>query len=101
MKMLSCIITIVLLCGLELSAAATNSPVTIGVYDSRAVAYGYFWSAPHQKQLQEKMSAARAAKQSGDTNKFTELSAALKAEQDQNHRQVFSTAPVNDAMKSI
>jgi hypothetical protein len=103
MKMLTCIITIGLLCILELaaSAAITNPPVTIGVYDSRAVAYAYFWSAPHQKKLQEKVSAAQAAKKASDDAKFKELSASLKTEQEQNHRQVFSTAPVNDAMDTI
>ena len=84
------------------SAAETNSTVAkIGVYDSRAVAYAHFWSAAYQKQLQEKMNTARAAKQAGDDAKFKELSAALKAEQEQNHRQVFSTAPVEDAMDTI
>ena len=103
MKMLSCLVTIGLLCCLELAASAadTNTPVTIGIYDSRAVAYAHFWSAPCQKQLQEKMNTARAAKQAGDDAKFKELSAALKAQQEQNHRQVFSIAPVDDAMEAI
>jgi hypothetical protein len=104
MKMLLHLLTVgsVLISSLAaVSAAETNSTVAkIGVYDSRAVAYAHFWSAPYQKQLQQKMNVAQAAKKAGDA-KFKELSAALKSEQEQNHRQVFSTAPVDDAMEVI
>jgi hypothetical protein len=82
--------------------AVTNAaPVRVGIYDSRAVAFAWFWSAPVQHQLQEQMAAARAAKQAGDTARFKELAAALRAEQDRIHRQGFSTAPVDDALAAI
>lgn len=85
-----------------LAAEITNAPTaTIGVYDSRAVAYAYLVSAPYQKDIQEKMSAAQAAKQAGDSAKFEELAAALKAKQAEGHRQVFSTAPPTAAMEMI
>lgn len=90
--------------GLLMTARAgdnTNAPAAIGIYDSRVVAYAHFWSAPYQKDLQERVARARAAKQAGDTAKLKEYSAALRAEQDQAHRQVFSTAPVDDALAAI
>ena len=81
---------------------ATNAaPVRIGVYDSRAVAFAWFSSAPVQHQLQEQMAAARAAQQAGDTARFQELAAALRQTQDRIHRQGFSTAPVDDALAAI
>lgn len=103
MKTLSFFITIGSLFGFVLSASAaeTNIPTAIGIYDSRAVAYAYFWSVPYQKQLHEKISAARAAQKAGDLAKFNDLSTAIKAEQAQNHRQVFSIAPINDALEVI
>jgi hypothetical protein len=78
-----------------------STPVRIGVYDSRAVALAWFWSAPVQHQLQDQMAAARAAKQAGDTTRYKELAATLRAEQDRIHRQGFSTAPVDDALAVI
>jgi hypothetical protein len=78
-----------------------STPVRIGVYDSRAVALAWFWSAPVQQRFQDQMAAARAAKQTGDTARFKELAAALRAEQDRIHRQGFSTAPVDDALAAI
>jgi len=103
MKALTCLIGSLWIGSLvAVSAADTNNPLpAIGVYDSRAVAYAHFWSAPLQKELQEKMSAARAAQKAGETAKFKELGASLQAQQAQMHREVFSTAPPNDAMKVI
>lgn len=86
---------------------AGNGPVTnlvparIGVYDSRAVAYACFWSESYQVKLKEQMAAARAAKQAGDTARFKELGAILRQTQDQVHRQVFSTAPADDALAAL
>ena len=80
---------------------AAAAPVRIGVYDSGTVAYAHFWSEPYQKKLQERIAAAKAAKESGDAVKPKEYQAALKAEQEQNHREVFSTAPATEAMGAI
>jgi len=104
MKTLNCLLgTALLLIGLATASAQdkTNSTVSIGVYDSRAVAYAHFSSPAHQNALQERIAAAKAAKQSGDEAKFKEYSTALQAEQAQIHRQVFSTAPADDAMAAI
>ena len=82
--------------------AVTNAaPVRVGIYDSRAVAFAWFWSAPVQHKLQEQMAAARAAKQAGDKARFKELDAILRQTQDQLHRQVFSTAPADDALAAL
>ena len=86
-------------------AAEINPPAPagqrIGTYDSRVVAYAHFWTDAHQQKLKEQMASARAAKAAGDTARFNELSAALKKEQERNHRQVFSTAPVDEILESL
>ncbi len=86
----------------NLFATETNStPVRIGVYDSRAVAYAHFWSESHQRQLKEMVAEAKKARAAGNTNRFEELDAALKTEREQNHLQVFSTAPVDDLLAGM
>jgi len=73
----------------------------LGVYDSRVVAYAWFCSDAQQAKLKEQVAIARAAKEAGDTNKFKEYSAALRAKQDQMHREVFSTAPAAEALATL
>jgi hypothetical protein len=73
----------------------------IGVYDSRAVAFAWFWSEAQQRQLKELMKSARAAKVAGQTNRFQELDATLRQKQDEMHREVFSTAPAAGALAAI
>lgn len=92
------------LCAANLQAAETNTNTTatrIGIYDSRAVAFAWFWSGKHQTQLNELMQAARAAKAAGDTNRFEKLAAKLRQHQDDMHREVFSTAPATNALAEI
>ncbi len=92
------------LCVANLQAAETNTNTTatrIGIYDSRAVAYAWFWSDKHQTQLNELMQAARAAKSDGDANRFKKLGATLGRQQDEMHREVFSTAPATNALAVI
>ena len=86
----------------NLQAAETNATTArIGIYDSRAVAYAWFWSGKHQKQLNELMQNARAAKSAGDTNRFKELNAMLGRQQDEMHREVFSTALPTEALAEL
>jgi hypothetical protein len=47
------------------------------------------------------MTSAKAAKESGDQVGYKAKEAAIRELQDKNHRQVFSTAPVDDALESI
>jgi hypothetical protein len=91
---------------LPVQSAETNPPalpasVRLGVYDSRIVAYAWFLSDAHMAQLKEQTAAARAAKQAGDETTFKADSAALRAEQDQIHRELFSTAPPTEALVAI
>lgn len=73
----------------------------IGTYDSRIVAYAYFWTDARQQKLKSLYAEAKAAQDAGDTKRFEELKKALQEGQQQAHRQVFSTAPVDDALKEI
>jgi hypothetical protein len=85
-----------------LRAAETNAAAgRVGVYDSRVVAYAWFWSDAQQTKLKEQMAAAKAAKQAGDEAKSKEYSNALRALQDQMHREVFSIAPADEALTVI
>jgi len=90
------------LCAGNLRAAETNdAPARIGIYDSRAVAFAWFWSGKHQTQLKELMQSARDAKTAGDTNRFEEFAARLRLHQDEMHREVFSTAPPAGALDEL
>jgi len=73
----------------------------IGIYDSRAVAYAFFWTDDQQAKRNEQIRAADAAKAAGDTAQFEKLSRALSDAQEKIHRQVFSSAPVDDALSAI
>ena len=90
------------LCAANLQAAETNTtPARIGTYDSRAVAFAWFWSDKHQGQLNGLMQKARDAKSAGDTNRFKECDATLSQLQDDMHREVFSTAPPAKALDEL
>ncbi len=65
------------------------------------MAYAWFWTAEHQRKLSEKIKAARAAKAAGDMDQFRKLNQALAEEQKKSHRQVFSTAPADEALAAI
>ena len=77
---------------------AEGAAARVGVYDSRVVAYAYFWSEASQRSRNERIAAAKAAKEKGDTELFEKLSRALKEEQQRAHLQVFSTAPIDEIL---
>jgi hypothetical protein len=87
--------------GLLMAAETSAPPDTIGIYDSRAVAYAHFWSDGHQRKLNDLSKAAKAAKSGGQDERFKELEEALKKEQEKSHLQVFSTAPVDDVLAGM
>ena len=90
------------LCPARVRGAETKAaPERIGIYDSRLVAYAHFWTEAHQRDLKEKAKAAKDAKAAGQTARSEEISATLKTEQERIHRQVFSTAPVDDVLANI
>lgn len=83
-------------------AAETNgASERVGIYDSRIVAYANFMTEAHQKHLNELIQTARSAKSAGETNRYHELAAQLNRIQETNHFQVFSTAPVDDALAEL
>jgi len=83
-------------------AADTNAlPARIGIYDSRAVSYAYFSSEAQQRQLTNDVAAAKQAKADGQTERFQQLSDALKNKQEHLHLLVFSTAPADEAMLAL
>jgi len=98
---------LLLVCGVlgscTILAAQTNNntPVRIGIYDSRALAYVWFGSPARQRALQEQMQAARAAQAAGDTNRFRLLGDQLRELQAEVHREVFSTAPATGALAEL
>jgi hypothetical protein len=73
----------------------------IGIYDSRIVGYAFFWSAQHQQQLAERVKAAKAAQAAGDTAQFSKLDRELAEDQKTLHSQVFSTAPIPQALDAL
>jgi len=90
------------ICAHPSCAVETNAvPKRIGIYDSRAIAYAYFWSEAHQQKINSVAKAAKEAKAAGQTARFQELEAALKKESERNHLQVFSTAPVDDILAGM
>lgn len=82
-------------------AAETNITGRIGVYDSRALAYAEFWTPAHQARITGLVKAAKAAKAAGETERVKKLEVELKAEQEKNHLQVFSTAPVDEVLAGM
>jgi polyhydroxyalkanoate synthesis regulator phasin len=84
------------------AASPTNAPVErIGTYDSRLVAYAHFSSEAHQRKISDLVAAAKAARAAGETNRFQEVEAALKREQETIHLQSFSTAPVDEVLATM
>lgn len=81
--------------GDEPASSHETSPARIGVYDSRVVAYAYFWTDAHQAELRATFTALKKAEQSKDSKKVEALKKSLQEEQRNVHRQVFSTAPID------
>jgi hypothetical protein len=78
-----------------------KQPVKIGVYDSRCVAFAHFWTEAGQKKIQQLMADAKKAKESGDKKQMEELEKQGKEGQQKIHRQVFSTAPIDEILDEI
>lgn len=81
----------------------------VGIYDSRAVAVAWFFSPGYEasegRKGRELEAAARQARADGDAKRVAEAEAALKKAVDTvaipRHKQVFSTAPVDDLLANI
>lgn len=83
------------------TSQTTGAKERIGVYDSRVIAYAHFWSEAYQQKINDRAKAAKDAKAAGQTDRFNELAATMKKEQEQNHLQVFSTAPVEEILAEM
>ena len=81
--------------------AQLNPEPRVGVYDSRAVSYSYYWSPPVKHDRDELVARARAAKAAGDGAHLKVLTARIDASQKQSMLEVFSTAPAEEAMTSL
>ena len=102
------LLAVCLCAGAAVGAAETPTvqPTTppaarVGTYDSRVVAFAYFWSAPQQQMAKERMAAAKTAKATGDQATYAAIAQEMKERQSRSHLQVFSTAPVDDAMAAL
>jgi len=86
---------------LTIQADGTNAiRERIGVYDSRVVAYAYFCSEPHMQGLNAKIQAAKDAQVAGNPE-AAKMAEEMKNYQQHIHLQVFSSAPVPEALAAI
>lgn len=100
------------LCVLGLCAGAVGAEESrietkprVGVYDSRAIAVAFVgspvYAATEGKKLAERMAEHTKAKAEGNQKRVAELEAWGRAQQVLLHKQVFSTASVDDILKHI
>jgi hypothetical protein len=73
----------------------------VGVYDSRVVAYAYFWSKPVAQERNALLARAMEAKAAGDAAALKDLNARLGSMQRQSMLEVFSTAPADEAFAAL
>lgn len=78
-----------------------RSAVRIGTYDSRAIGLAFGRSPEVAEELRALRTEHQKAKASGDTAQMTELEKKGVSRQIRMHLQVFSNAPVEDAMDAI
>lgn len=83
------------------SAAEPAVPATVGIYDSRAVAYAHFWSPAAAARRAEVVAEAKAAKAAGDTAGYDRGAKAMAELQRRMHEQVFGSAPATDALSAL
>ena len=89
--------------------ADTAKPKTrvarIGTYDSRAIAVAFVGSEVYKatvgKKMSEMMAEYKKAESEGDKKRVKELKTWGETQQALLHKQVFSTAPVDDILKHI
>ncbi len=74
---------------------------SVGVYDSRLVAYAWFNAPPQRTALRARVAAARKAQADGDREEGARLERLIKADQSRIHLQVFSTAPIPEILEQL
>ena len=78
-----------------------SSAISVGVFDSRAVAGAWYRSQAHMKQISEMKAEHRKAKANGDEKLATELEKKGSGSQEAAHKQVFSNEPIDNVLKRI
>lgn len=86
------------LCSLGAVAGAAER---VGVYDSRILAYACFNTPENLAATRAQVAEAKAAQGRGETDRFRTLERQIKADQKRVHLQVFSTAPVPEALAQL
>lgn len=76
-----------------------SSSEVIGIYDSRVVAYAWFWSEHGVEERERLIAAAKAARAQGRDSATAET--AIQSFQDASHLQVFSTAPIDNVLADL
>ena len=79
----------------------TPAPVSIGVYDSRAIAVAAVGSEYYTLRIKPLEDAFTKAKADGNTELIKELEPKVWARRKETHRQGFSTAPVDNILEFI
>jgi hypothetical protein len=80
---------------------AARAGEKVGVYDSRLVAFACFSRPEHQAELKRLMAEGKAAQERGDAARYQEIKKQVTAAQRALHLQVFSTAPIPDALAQL
>lgn len=88
---------------LSLAPAGTShaSAECIGIFDSRAVAYAFFWSDAGSRNRDALVADVRIAKAAGDTAGLKRAEQAIRDYDGRTHLAVFSTAPADDALAAL
>ena len=84
-----------------LAAPPKQMKTRVGIYDSRAVALAYCGTEYHEHAIAKFKQDYEQAKAVGDTKRTKEIDAEMWRLQKQAHRQVFSTAGVDDILEHI
>lgn len=66
-------------------------------YDSRAVAFAFFWSPPARRVWDERIAAAKAAKNHGDEKQFKDLQVVMAADSKRSHLRAAAAGEAVDA----
>ena len=82
-------------------SSATRPTVTLGVFDSRAVAIAHVRSDALSARLKDLHQQLADAREAGDEKRVAELEAYGPALQKKIHRQGFGTAPIDDILETI
>ncbi len=93
------VLSILVIC--QATQAGEKSQVTVGTFDSRAVAMAWARGGTFEKKIIAMKAERDAAKAKGDDKRVAELEKEGPALQERLHRQVFSNEPIDAVLKVI